>query len=221
VLVPEQVLQWLHDKLPNVIDRTEAKRGQKGDLLFELIREGVVNALVHRDYTIPGAKCQLFVWPDKIEIRSPGLPVPPITMEQMQSFSAPMLSRNPILHYVFAKMGLAEERGLGLKSLKQRALDAGLPLPKFSWNDPYLVLTLFPSVSATTTTLPPEIREKLMGAERGGWEWLSTKGRATSAEYAKANKVDARTARRHLKHFAELGLVRSIGSGPATVHEVR
>jgi ATP-dependent DNA helicase RecG len=87
-------------------------------VLFELVREGVVNALVHRDYAIEGAKCQLVVTPDTITVKSPGTPVDPITLEQLKSFNAPMLSRDPVSHYVFARMELAEERGLGLKSMK-------------------------------------------------------------------------------------------------------
>ena len=34
-------------------------------------------------------------------------PLAPITLKQLQSFTAPMLSRNPALHYVFARMGMA------------------------------------------------------------------------------------------------------------------
>ena len=47
VLVPRDAIQWLRDKLPNVIDRTDAQRSDKSDPLFELIREGIVNAIVH------------------------------------------------------------------------------------------------------------------------------------------------------------------------------
>ena len=72
VLAPEQALQWLRDKLPNPIDRSAARRRQANEALFELVREGVVNALVHRDYAIKGAKCQLVVTPDTITVKSPG-----------------------------------------------------------------------------------------------------------------------------------------------------
>lgn len=107
-----------------------------------------MNALVHRDYSIEGAKCQLIASSEKIVVMSPGLPVEPITMDQLRSFDAPMLSRNPIMHFVFAKMKLAEERGLGLKSMKSRALAAGLPLPSYSHKAPYVVLTLFREAKA-------------------------------------------------------------------------
>lgn len=220
VFVPDEAIKWLRNKLPNVLDRTEARRSVKSGRFFELVREGLVNALVHRDYGIEGAKSQLVVFPDKIEIHSPGRPVDPITLEQMQSFDAPMLSRNPIVHFVFATMELAEERGLGLKSMKRRAEEGSLPLPKYEWRDPYLVLTLFPSVAGTVSSLPIQILEQLNDSERAGWQWLTTKGHANTPEYAKAIKVDDRTGRRHLQRFVELGLVRVSGKGRATKYEL-
>lgn len=219
-LVPELALQWLRDKLPNPIKRSAARRREVNEALFELVREGVVNALVHRDYAIEGAKCHLIATEDTITVKSPGGPVSPITVEQMQSFSAPMLSRNPVLHYVFAQMELAEERGLGLKSMRTRAEAAGLPLPRYRWEDPYLVLTLYRSDRAAVSALPEGVRAVLTESERTGWQWLATKGNATSRQYAAALDVDVRTARRHLARFVELRLARKTGSGPSTEYEV-
>jgi len=153
-------------------------------------------------------------------VKSPGKPVEPITLELMQSFTAPMLSRNPVLHYVFARMELAEERGLGLKSMKARAEAAGLPLPRFAWKAPYLVLTIYRSPAAAVRGLGVEVSEGMSKAERAGWEWLATKQTVTSFEYAAAMRLPNRTALNHLKHFGELGLVRKLGSGAATRYEV-
>jgi len=220
VLAPEQALQWLRDKLPDPIDRSAARRRPANEALFEMVREGVVNALVHRDYSIEGAKCQLIVTPDSITVKSPGKPVEPITLEQMQSFNAPMLSRNPVLHYVFARMELAEERGLGLKSMKMRAEAAGMPLPRYVWEAPYLVLTLLRSPAAAARALGEDTLAALSKAERTGWEWLATRETVSSADYTAAMHVPNRTALNHLKHFTELGLVRKVGFGPATRYEV-
>ena len=206
--------------MPNLIDRSEAHRRATNDPLFEVVREGIVNALVHRDYSITGAKCQLVVTPDQIEIRSPGGPVEPVTLKQMQSFSAPMLCRNPVLHYVFARMELAEERGLGLVSMKRRAESAGLPLPRYAWEEPYLKLAIYRSAAGAATALPPGIRDALTDAELAGWQWLAAQRRTKSAEYAKAMRIDSRTARRHLYRFVELGLVRRTGSARLTEYEV-
>lgn len=220
VLVPEQVFDWLKNKLPDTIERSEARRRQTNDAIYTLVREGVVNALVHRDYDIAGAKCQLVVTPDTIVIKSPGKPVEPITLEQLQSFKAPMLSRNPTLHYVFAKMGLAEERSLGLKSMKNNAADAGLPLPKYSWEAPYLVLTLYRSAESAAKTLDEKLARQLTAEEQNGWAFLAGRTAATQNEYARHLGVTARTAQRHLTHFVELGLLRRIGRGPATEYQV-
>lgn len=220
VLVPEQAMQWLKDKLPNPIDRSGAQRKDIADKFYELVRESIVNALVHRDYDIAGAKCQLVVTPDTIVIMSPGAPVEPITLAQLQSFKAPMLSRNPLLHYVFAKMKLAEERGLGLKSMLTLATEAELPLPTYSWNAPYLTLTLFRSSSGVVRRLPPAILSQLNDDEQTSWEFISGKQIITSAELKMSFSFDERKAQRILKKLQDAGLLRRAGSGPATHYEV-
>lgn len=220
VLIPEQVEKWLTDKLPNVIDRSHMAHKQERRVPFELIREAVVNALVHRDYEIQGAKCQIDIAADTITVKSPGGPLPPVTLEQLQSFSAPMLSRNPKLQYVFAKMALANERGLGMKTLRTVPGQFDLPLPKFTYLDPYLTLTIFRTKKAATDILDSKILEELNKNEQKGWQWLATKGKTRSGQYAVYMQVEDRTARRHLNHFVELGLARKIGSGPSTEYEV-
>ena len=216
VLMPEQVIQWLRDKLPTPIDRTDAVRKDAAAPFFELVRESIVNALVHRDYDIGGAKCQLEVSDDTVTVMSPGAPVHPVTMANMQAFNAPTLSRNPLMHFVFAKMGMAEERGLGLKSLKERASEMGLPLPKYEWRDPYLVLTLFRRPNAALRILPAAAVDALNEEQRRGWIFLSGLDAATQTQYAEYMNLNPRTAQRHLAEFVKLGLVARKGAGPGT-----
>jgi ATP-dependent DNA helicase RecG len=220
VLIPGQVEQWLRDKLPSTIDRTRMQRRETPALPFELVREAVVNALVHRDYDIAGAKCQLIVTPDTISVKSPGGPPMPIKLEQLQAFKAPMLSRNPELHYVFARMDLAEERGLGMKTLRSVPEQHGLPLPKYSFEDPYLVLTLYRSPEGVTQALPPKLLKSLNEEEIKGWEFLASKTATTRAEYEEHMRFDKRKAQRHLKRFVELGLLRPVGAGPSASYAV-
>jgi ATP-dependent DNA helicase RecG len=220
VLGPEQVISWLRGKLPDAINRSEAQRKRFNDAFYELVREGIANALVHRDYDIAGSKIQLVVEDDTVTIRSPGAPVAPITIEQLQSFSAPMVSRNPRLHAVFSTMELAEERGLGLKSMRSAATEAGLPLPKYSYNNPYLDLIIYRTPQAATQALPAEKLAQLGKSERKGWEWVASKQTVTSGEYETALGVSNRTALNHLKKLTDLGLVKRSGSGPSTEYEV-
>lgn len=220
VLIPDLVEEWLRNKLPSVISRDQMRRVDVPALPFKMVREAVVNALIHRDYDIEGAKCQLIVDEHTVVVMSPGPPPPPITVEQLQSFNAPMLSRNPGLHYVFARMELAEERGLGIKSLKAQAEQAGLPLPKYAFNNPYLVLTLYRSPTGAVRAVWEETLQSLSTAEKTGWEWLTTRDVVTSAKYAEAMGIPGRTALNHLKHLTELGLLRRTGGGPSTRYEV-
>ena len=221
VLIPGLLEEWLQSVLPSTIDRSRMERKELVDLPFEMIREAVVNALIHRNYDIGGQKCQLVVNSDTITVKSPGGPVHPITLEQLKRFAAPMKSRNPVLHYVFARMGMAEEQGFGLrKSLKLGAEKLGLPLPAFAMEGDYLVLTMYRSRKAAAATLPNELRSRLSKAELVGWEWLAGRDTVTTAEYEQAMKLPNRTAKNHLRKLTELGLLRMTGSGRATRYGV-
>lgn len=221
LLAPEQAIQWLKDKLPNPIDRSEAHRTDAMEKFYGLVREGIVNGLVHRNYDIAGAKCQLIVTPDTITIQSPGGPIEPISLEQLKAFNAPMLSRNPVLHYVFAKMKLAEERGLGVKSLKSRALEIGLPLPSYRMDGPYLVLTLYRTPESATESLDDEIRERLNASELKGFQWLAKQDTVSRRQYQMAMKVGPRAGGLQLKKFIELGIAERTGSGKATMYRAK
>lgn len=222
VLIPGLLQGWLDTVLPSVVDRSRMQRREGVNLPFEMIREGVVNALVHRDYDLVGQKCQLIVGADTVVVKSPGRPVPPVTLDQLNSFSAPLMSRNPVLHYVFARMGLAEEQGFGLdQTLRRTAEESGLPLPAFTMEGDYVVLTLYRTQQAALGALPKGVRERLSTAERTGWEWLARQRSVTASAYARAMAIPARTAQNHLKHFVELGLVQKRGAARATVYGVR
>lgn len=221
VLIPLELEDWLNKVLPSTLDRSRMERREQVDLPFEMIREAVVNALIHRDYDIVGQKCQLVVSSDTITIKSPGGPISPITLDQMRSFTAPMKSRNPVLHYIFARMGMAEEQGYGLRSMKQHAEKLGLPLPSYSMEGDSLVLTIYRSKAGAIALLRPEVLENLNNDERKGWEYLSTKSSLSRKEYAEHLGFDDRKAQRHLKHFVELGLLQKVGTSSSTEYYVQ
>ena len=221
VFAPEQALQWLRDRLPNPIDRSGARRVEVNSRLFEMVREAVVNAIIHRDYAIKGAKCQLIVTEDTIKVMSPGTPVEPITLELMRSFNAPMLSRNPVLHYIFSRMRLAEERGLGLKTLREGARDAGLPLPRYKWEPPYLTLTLYRNAAALASELVgPPGPERLTKDRKVVWEIVSTHESITTRELIERTGFDERKVQRIMNDLRDVGLLRRTGNGRATCYEV-
>jgi ATP-dependent DNA helicase RecG len=108
---------------------------------LEVLREAVINAIVHRDYSIEGSKNTINIDDDAIVIKSPGSPPSTITLEQLNTFKAPSYSRNPVISLVFNKMGYVEETGLGMASLKSLNEKYGLPLPEYIYEEPLLTLT--------------------------------------------------------------------------------
>ena len=220
ILIPDQVEAWLRPKLPNVIDRSRMTRAERTALPFELVREAVINALVHRDYDLTGATCHLVVTGDTVTVRNPGAPLLPITMEQMQDFTAPMYNRNPKLQFAFGGSKLVEGRGFGMRTFGEAAATHGLPVPKYAFDGLYLNLTIYRDAKAALEALGAATLSKLSKSERVGWEWLVAQGGARSGEYAAAMKVDERTARRHLNQFLKLGLVRKSGASTSTEYEI-
>jgi ATP-dependent DNA helicase RecG len=48
---------------------------------LEVLREAVINAVIHRDYSKRGESVRVFCYPDRVEIHNPGLLLPGITIE--------------------------------------------------------------------------------------------------------------------------------------------
>ncbi len=221
ILIPDRVEAWLRPKLRNVIDRSRMTRAERPALPFDLVREAVINALVHRDYDLTGATCHLVVTVDTVTVRSPGAPLLPVTMAQMQDFTAPMYNRNPKLQFAFGGTKLVEGRGFGMRTLGEAAAKHGLPMPKYTFDGLYLNLTIYRDAKAAVSGLKAGVLKALNDDEKKSWEYLATKTSVTRKEYAERLGFDARKAQRHLKRFVELGLLRKVGASSSTEYEVR
>ena len=81
------------------------------ELPIEVLREGIVNAIAHRDYTI-GASIRIFIFEDRIEIRTPGKLPNSVSIENMRT-SIHVL-RNPIIYNLLNKTGMVTDVGSGV-----------------------------------------------------------------------------------------------------------
>ena len=106
------------------------RRVQRPDYPPETIRETIVNALVHRDYSLLGGQIQLLVFSDRIEVRSPGRLPNTLTMEMIQTGAS--YARNPILMKFAENYGYVEHLGLGIpEKIVRPMLENGHPPPEF------------------------------------------------------------------------------------------
>ncbi|MCS6938018.1 MAG: putative DNA binding domain-containing protein [Roseiflexus sp.] len=78
----------------------------------EALRELLVNALAHRDYTIT-APVRVFVFDDHVEIRTPGGLPTTVTIDAIQMGAAHVL-RNPTVYTLFSRWGLVTGVGSGV-----------------------------------------------------------------------------------------------------------
>jgi len=117
-------------------------------------------------------------------------------------------------------MALAEERGIGLNSLRSTAESAGLPLPRYSWKAPYLLLTLYRSAAGAARDLASEVPDTLNADERAAWQWAVTRDSLTSRDLMEHLEFDERKAQRVLRKLEGVGLLRRVGSARATHYEV-
>ena len=142
-----------------------------------------------------------------ITVKSPGKPVEPIKIKDIQLLQAPSLSRNPKIMYAFDQLELVEQRGLGFNTIKQLPVKYNLPLPIITFDEPYLIFKFprnFDIVKEITDI--PAIRE-LNKDELKGYEWIKLNGEVSKKEYAKHFDYDDKKAQRHLSKMKDLGLL--------------
>jgi len=89
------------------------RRIDRWDYPEEVIREAVVNALVHRDYSIAGTDIMLAIYADRLEIQSPGRLPNTVTPEGMKS--GMRYARNQTLVNVMRDYRYVDARGMGVK----------------------------------------------------------------------------------------------------------
>lgn len=95
---------------------------------LDVVREAVLNAVTHRDYSDPG-KVLIRQLADELVITSPGGFMPGITPENILQHEPK--SRNNALANAFLKLGLVESSGIGRRRIFVRCLSLGKPIPLY------------------------------------------------------------------------------------------
>ena len=79
---------------------------------IEVLREAIVNAIAHRDYTVSGP-IRVLIFDDRIEIRTPGKLPNSVTVESIRVGGAHVV-RNPTLYNLLNKIGMVTDIGSGV-----------------------------------------------------------------------------------------------------------
>jgi ATP-dependent DNA helicase RecG len=216
VLLPDQIEEWLLKVLPLSKDTSGFKRKDVPDFPIKVLREAIVNALVHRDYAIEGAKCELKIDENKIIVTSPGKPLPSISLDDLNRFEAPSLSRNHIITYAFSLMDYVEEKGFGMKTFKSLNKEYGLPIPKYTFKEPFLTLTFPRTIEGVKSVIESKGVKNLSDEELSFFEIFRERDLVTKAEFIDYTALAERSAQRLLKKWVDEGLIVSKGAGRST-----
>lgn len=130
----ESALQFVRKNMRNktIINPVTGKREDRTDYPILAVREAVINALVHRDYSIhtEGMPIQILMFEDRMEIRNPGGIYGRIKINQLGKVQPD--TRNPVLATALEVLGITENRYSGIPTIRREMAAYGLKEPEFS-----------------------------------------------------------------------------------------
>lgn len=174
-------------------------------------QEAIVNAVAHRDYSLTGAAIEVWMFDDRIEVRSPGLPPSPVTLEQLRQQKKVHFSRNPLLVRALADLGLVREMGEGIPRMFQEMEHHGLRPPEFATEGFFFTVTLRNTPIYDELTLRWLSQFNLAALnhrQRRLLAYAYTHGKLfSSADYQRIGETDRDTAYREIRSMVKLGIL--------------
>ncbi len=174
-------------------------------------QEALVNAVAHRDYTLTGASIEVWMFDDRIEVRSPGLLPSPVTLEQLRLQKRVHFSRNPLLVRVLGDLGYLQEMGEGVPRIFQEMEHYGLRPPELSAEGFFFTVTLRNTPvydEATLKWLNQFSRFQISQRQRRLLVYAYSHAKALStSDYQRIGEVDRDTAYREIRTLVKLGIL--------------
>jgi len=172
------------------------------------IREAVINAICHRDYSVVGT-IQVRIYDDRLEVWNPGTLPPSLTIERLYR-EHPSLPRNPKIALAFYRARLVEHWGTGTLRMADECERLGIKLEFLSESGFFMARFVKPQIA-----IPPSIEPKLNERQRKGLDYASKHGQITNRDYQKLCDISRRQALKDLIELVEVGLLIKAGEGRA------
>jgi predicted HTH transcriptional regulator len=173
-----------------------------------VVREAVINAIVHADYSIGGAGIQIAIFDDRMEITNPGFLPFGLTLEA--ALSGVSRLRNRVIGRVFRELGLIEQWGSGIGRMIATCTERGLKPPRFEELGTNFRATLYGE--RVVAPAIPEWHRQLVA-------YLIREGEIATKEAADLWTTSDRTARARLRKLVEEGVLVEVGTGPKDPHK--
>jgi ATP-dependent DNA helicase RecG len=197
----------------------------------EALREAVVNALVHRDYSefARGMQVQVEMYPDRLLIRNPGGLYGPVDVDSLGSVTVTS-SRNRTLLKILEDMPyedghmVCENRGTGIARMFAALSEAGMEPPRFA-DDISTFTAEFPNHTLLDDQALAWLASLGLGpltrAQMTALALMRLGAVLTNSSYRTSTGVqDSRTAGRELKELVDLEAIEQIGTGGTTTYRL-
>lgn len=161
--------------------------------------EAVVNAVVHRSYSVGGDHTRVTLFADRLEVESPGrLP----GLVRIDTIRSTRFARNPRVARTVLDLGYGRELGEGVDRMFEEMQRAGLPDPVYRQGPASVTVTLLMDpIGARMLRLLPQGSERFV-------EYVLGTARVTTAETKDLLGVSVNTARRYLIALSDAGYLR-------------
>ncbi|MCK5913866.1 MAG: putative DNA binding domain-containing protein [Desulfuromusa sp.] len=124
----DSIMLFLKKHAMRSADFSEIRRKDVWSIPLGILREVVINALVHADYSQRGAPIRIAFFDDRIEIENPGILLPGMTIDDMRQGVSKI--RNHVIARMFRELNLIEQWGSGVRRIFREAEEQGLPVPE-------------------------------------------------------------------------------------------
>jgi len=184
------------------------QRDEIWDYPLEALREAVINAICHRDYSEP-SDIQIKIFDDSIHIWNPGgLPFD-LTIDDLLDPAHSSKPRNKLIAQVFYDMALIERYGSGIQRMIADCVKAGLPEPDFEEKFGGFTITFNKDILTEKNLKELGLNERQIKAVT----YVKENGKITNKKYREITGISDEGARIDLKGLLEKEILVSRGKG--------
>ncbi len=172
---------------------------------YEALREALINALIHRDYS-GTSQIQIRVYPDKLMIMNEGKLPPEVPVEKLKTNHL-SIPRNALLAEIFYYAGFIESWGHGTIKIVDNCIEQGLPEPDFMEENGVMTVTLYKDKWNEENLRKLGLSERQIKAVM----YVKENEKITNKEYQEINDCSRNTATNDLRDLIKRHVLKESG----------